>query len=73
MPGQPAQQRPRPRLLPRRNRLVGQPAIEVVRTHRDDPPTRIVGALHRAVRAFAGQEVLAVDVTSVVIKGGPWG
>ena len=43
-------------------------ALDVVRAHRDEPAGRIVEALHRAVRDFAGQEALADDVTSVVIK-----
>ncbi len=46
-------------------------AIDVVRAHRDEPAGRIVEALHRAVRDFAGRDDLGDDVTSVVIKVGP--
>ena len=46
-------------------------AIDVVRAHRGEPAARIVEALHRAVRDFAGKDDLVDDVTSVVIKVGP--
>jgi sigma-B regulation protein RsbU (phosphoserine phosphatase) len=46
-------------------------ALDVVRAHRGEPACRIVAAMYRAVRDFAGKDDLADDVTSVVIKVGP--
>ncbi len=46
-------------------------ALEVVRAHHGEPAAAIVDALHQAVRDFAGKNVLADDVTSLVIKVGP--
>ena len=45
-------------------------ALDVVRANSGEPAGRIVEALHRAVREFAGEDALADDVTSVVIKVG---
>jgi phosphoserine phosphatase RsbU/P len=45
-------------------------ALDVVRARSGEPASRIVEALHRAVRDFAGKDEPADDVTSVVIKVG---
>ena len=43
-------------------------ALDVVRAHRGEAAGAIVAALYRAVRDFAGEDDLADDVTSLVIK-----